>query len=233
MRSIALIFLATILTAQSVPEVEITAEPNHHLVLTNDQVRVFNVDIAAHTATLMHWHRHDYVYITLGDTEIVNEVEGKAPVNGKMQDGDAGFAHGNFAHLVRASSDHPFRNVTIEILQDAKLRNQPAPALESRGLEILKGGTKEILFVKDGIRVSEFEIQQGLGEAIISPGPYLLIALTDVELMQTEHNAPVSFGSTYIHLKPGEARWIPTPHRSTLIHRGPPVKFITLEFPKE
>ena len=40
--------------------VEITAEPHHRLAFTNDQVRVFNVDVPPGSATLMHWHRHDY-----------------------------------------------------------------------------------------------------------------------------------------------------------------------------
>jgi hypothetical protein len=34
-----------------------------------------------------------------------------------------------------------------------------------------------------------------------------------------------------IRLKPGEVQWVPSPHRRTLTHRGPPVKFVTLEFP--
>ena len=47
-RLLLVLLLTTFLTAQSAPEVDITAEPHHHLVLANDQVRVFNVDVPPH-----------------------------------------------------------------------------------------------------------------------------------------------------------------------------------------
>jgi len=102
----------------SAQEVEITAEPSHHLALENEYVRVFKVSVEPHTATLMHRHRHDYMFVTLGDASISNEVESKEPVQAKLSDGDTRFTAGNFAHIARDLSDTPFRNVTIELLQD-------------------------------------------------------------------------------------------------------------------
>lgn len=60
--------------------VEITAEPAHHLALANEQVRVFQVEVAPHASTLLHHHGHDYVFVTLGEAQISNEVAGKPPV---------------------------------------------------------------------------------------------------------------------------------------------------------
>jgi quercetin dioxygenase-like cupin family protein len=227
-RLILVLFLTTFLTAQSAPEVEITAEPHHHQTFVNDQVRVFNVELPPHAETLMHRHRHDYIYVTLGDSEVVNTVQSKDPVTVKLQDGQTGFLPGNFAHQARNLRDHPFRIVNIELLQDDKLRASSAKWDEDRGLDILHSGTKEILFVKDGVRVSEIELQPD-GMAPVSDAPYLLVALSDLELFQTEHDAPRS-ASDNILLKPGEVLWIPSPHRHTLAHRGPPAKFIILEF---
>src|ERR1700729_3809859 len=124
-RILLVLFLTTFLTAQSATEVEITAEPHHHLVLTNDQVRVFNVDVAPHTETLLHRHGHDYFYVMFGACEIVNAVQGKDPVNVKLRDAQVGFTPGAFAHVVR-DLDQPFHNVTIELLQDDKLRHSTA-----------------------------------------------------------------------------------------------------------
>jgi hypothetical protein len=232
-RCALLLFLAAILAAQSAPEVEITAEPHHHLAFANDQVRVFTVDVPAHSETLLHWHRHDYIFITLGDSEVVNAVQGKDPVTLKLQDGQAGFLPGPFVHIFRNLSPQPFRNVTIELLRDAKLRQSrvhwdSAHPEDDRGLEILHGGTKEILFVKDGVRVSEFEVQTR-GMAPVSLGPYLLVAVSDLELLQTEHNAPIK-AIAHILLKPGEVQWLPANHRSTLTNMGRTAKFVTLEF---
>jgi hypothetical protein len=73
----------------------------------------------------MHWHRHDYIYVTLGDSEISNAVKDKPPVTVKLQDGETRFSPATFAHIARNLADRPFKNVTIEILEDESLRNSP------------------------------------------------------------------------------------------------------------
>jgi len=225
----ALLLLTAVLTAQSTREVEITAEPHHHLALTNDQVRVFNVEIAPHSETLMHLHRHDYIYVTLGASEVVNSVKGKDPVTVKLQDGDTNFLPAGFAHMARNLSTQPFRDVIIELLQDDKLRQSPAHWDEDRGLEVLLGGTQEILFVKDGVRVSEFELQPG---ATVPKrhhtGPHLLVAVSDLDLRSdVEGQGPMPG-----HFKSGDAKWLPGSYSHTLTNTGQHLaKFVTLEFP--
>src|SRR5580704_7524773 len=59
-RALFLFLLVPFLLAQTATEVEITAEPSHHLALDNEYVRVFKVEVAPHSSTLMHRHRHDY-----------------------------------------------------------------------------------------------------------------------------------------------------------------------------
>jgi len=250
-RLIPLLLLTPLLAAQSAPEVEITAEPHHQLVLANDQVRVFHVDVPPHTDTLLHRHRHDYIYVMLGDTEIVNAVEGKDPVTVKLKDGETGFHAGGFVHTVR-NHDQPFRNLTIEILQDEKLRQSSAhpdtahvdPAHpdknpdknkdkeDDRGLEILHGGTKEILFVKDGIRVSEIELQPG-GTAPKPAAAYLLVAVSDLRLDAADkpRNAPHNAWDQ-MDIKSGDSSWIPPVALHALTNTTQrTVKFVTLEFP--
>jgi quercetin dioxygenase-like cupin family protein len=228
MRPILLVFLATLLTAQSAPEVEITAEPHHHLALTNDQVRVFTVDLPPHTDTLLHRHRHDYLYVTLGDSEVVNAVQGKPPVTIKLQDGQTGFLSGNYAHVARNLSNSSFRNVTIELLQDDKLRHSSIKWEDDRGLDILPGGTKEILFVKDAVRVSEFELQPGgMVPLHHHAGPHLVVPLTDAELRSDVAGNPPAT----ITMQRGESKWVPGGFSHTLTNTGhSPAKFVTLEF---
>ena len=227
----ALLLVAAILSAQS--EVEITAEPHHHQILANDQVRVFRVDVAPHTETLMHWHRHDYIYVMLGACQVVNAVQGKDPVTIKLQDAQVGFTPGPFAHIVR-NQDQPFRNLTIELLQDDQLHHSTYKWDEDRGLEILQGGTKEILWVKDNIRVSEFELQPGgIVPEQHRTGPYLLVAVTAMDL--TTH-APLKSAMPVpmsAHFKPGDAQWLPPGLTHTLTNTGhTPAKFVALEFPQ-
>jgi quercetin dioxygenase-like cupin family protein len=222
-----------LLTAQATPEVEITAEPDHHLTFENKSVRVFNVEVPPHAETLMHWHRHDYIYITLGASEVVSSVKDKPPVSVKLQDGETRFSPGPFAHIARNLTDRPFRNVTIEILQDATLRTSTSqwdPAKnEDRALDILEGGTRQILFVKDAIRVSEVELQPG---ATIPKhhhtGPHLLVAVSDLDLRSdVEGQGPMP-----AHFKSGDSKWLPGGYSHTLTNTGKqPAKFVTLEFP--
>jgi hypothetical protein len=219
-----------LLTAQAVaPEVEITNEPHHHFTFENKSVRVFNVEIPSHDETLMHWHRHDYFSITLGGAEILNAVKDKPPVTLKFPDGDVRFASATFAHVVRTTSPAPFRNVTIEILEDEALRNSTAKWDEDRGLDVLTNGTKQILFVKDGIRVSEVELQPGGAAPMHHTGPHLLIAVSDLAL----HSAVEGQAPGPVRLKSGEVRWTPGGFSHTLTNTGHnPAKFVTLEFPE-
>src|SRR5579864_2906843 len=225
----ALLLLTAVLTAQSALEVEITAEPHHHLAFANDQVRVFTVEIAPHSETLMHVHHHDYIYVNLGAAEVVNTVKGKDPVTVKLKDGDTNFLAAGFAHMARNLSAQPFRDVIIEFLQDDKLRESPARWDEDRGLDILQGGTKEILFVKDGVRVSELELQPG---ATIPkphhPGPRLLVAVSDLDLSNDVEGQGPMLG----HFKSGDAKWLPRGYSHPLTNTGQHLaKFVTLEFP--
>src|SRR5450755_4946164 len=120
------VLLIPVLLAQTATEVEITSEPSHHLALENESVRVFNVEVAPHTSTLVHRHHHDYVFVTLGNARVSNEVEGKPPVELTFGDGETRFVPGNFAHVAKNLADQPFRNVTIELLQDETLRLRPS-----------------------------------------------------------------------------------------------------------
>ena len=235
MTRLTLVLLAAaFLTAQSAPEVEITAEPHHHPVLTNHQVRVFQVELPPHGETLLHRHRHDYIYVTLGDSEVSNAVKGKDPVTVKLQDGQTGFLSRNYAHVARNLRDQPFRIVNIELLQDDKLRTSSAKWDEDRGLDILHGGTKEILFVKDTVRVSEIELQPN---AALPGGsnarPVLLIALTDLDFLTSDprtHDTHTP-APTPVHSKTGDVIWLPLGFRRPIVNAGPHnAKFIALEF---
>jgi mannose-6-phosphate isomerase-like protein (cupin superfamily) len=222
--------LVLALFAQTASEVEITGEGHHHLAFENEFVRVFRVEVAPKEATLMHRHRHDYLFVTLGDSDVSNEVEGKTPVELKLKDGETRFTPGNFAHVARNLAGTPFRNVTIELMEDEKARTSPPPKWdEERGLHVLNGGTQEILFAKDGARVSEIELQPG--GAIPShhhKGPHLVVAITDIDLRSDIEGR----GPTPAQLRSGEVKWVPGGYTHTVTNVGKqPAKFVTVEFP--
>jgi quercetin dioxygenase-like cupin family protein len=223
------LMLSIVLALAQTSEVEITSEPHHRLILENQDVRVFKVEVAPHEQTLMHRHHHDYVFVTLGATEIENDVAGKPPATLKLQDGDTRFLPGEFAHIAKNLANTPFRNVTIELLQDEKARKSPPPKWdEERGLHILEGGTQDILFVKDGVRVSDIQLQSGGSiPKHHHAGPHLVVSLTDYEL----RSDVVGKASKTLQQKAGDVSWVPGGFTHTLTNSGKqPARFITLEF---
>ncbi|MGO9126374.1 MAG: hypothetical protein ACLP6G_15995 [Terriglobales bacterium] len=232
MKSLAVLPIALLLTvAASVPaaEVEITAEPFHHLALQNQYVRVFQVEVAPHAATLMHRHRHDYIFVSLGATEVSNEVAGKPPVTLKLQDGEVRSADGGFAHIARNLAATPFRAVAVELLQDDKTRTSPPPPWDDdRSLQVLHSGTRQILFVKDGVRVSETELQvAGSEPRHRHTRPHLVIAISDL----TFRSDVVGKGASNIEMKSGDIKWIEGDITHTITNVGASeAKFVALEF---
>lgn len=213
------------------PAVALTAEPSHHLALENDRVRVFRFDLAPHASTLLHRHGHDYVFVTLGDAHFSNQVQGKAPVDVHLQDGKTAFTPGDFAHTAKNLADTPFRNLTIELLQDDKLRQAPSPwPPEAEGNRDLPGVRVRVLFIHDGARVSEVEVQPG---ATIPrhhhDGPHLVVAVSDLELRSDiEGKGPVSTTA-----KAGDVKWLPGDYTHKLTNTGKsPARMVTVEFQK-
>lgn len=227
-----LLVAAIAVSAQTPQEVELTSEPHHHLALENEYIRAFKVEVRPNEATLMHRHRHDYVFVTLGDSDVSNEVEGWQPIELKIQDGETRFAPGNFAHIARNLAKTPFRNVTIELLQDEKAKQSPPPPWnEERGLDVLNAGTKHILFVKDGVRVTEFELQPGgIVPSHHHAGPHLLVAISDLDVRSDVDGQGPMPGK----FKAGDIKWLPGGYTHTLTNVGKkPAKFVTLEFRAE
>jgi quercetin dioxygenase-like cupin family protein len=225
----ALLLAAIALAAQSTSEVDITAEPHHHLLLENHQVRVWLAEVAPHDATLMHRHTHDYVFVSLGETNVQNEVEGKPPVILKMQDGEARFSKGGFAHIASDLASTPFRAIAVELLQDEAAHKTPPPAWdEDRALHVFTGGTQHIMFVQDGVRVSEIELQPGATvPSHHHSGPHLLVAVSDLEVRSDVDGQGPMPG----HFKSGDVKWLPGGYTHTLTNTGKQeAKFITLEF---
>ena len=222
------LFASVLLAQTAAPEVEITGEPSHHLAIENEHVRVFQVEVAPHSATLMHRHRHDYFFVTLGDSHVENAVAGKAPVDLKLADGETRFTAGDFAHIARNLSDQPFRNVTIELMEDSKTRTAPAPWPMEGGDREFSGGRIKVLYVRDGARVAMNELQPGATvPSHHHDGPHLLVAISNLEVRSdVEGQGPMPG-----NFKSGDVKWLPGGYTHTLTNTGKSVaRFVTVEF---
>jgi quercetin dioxygenase-like cupin family protein len=224
------LLLVPLLTAfAAAPEVEITSEPSHHLALENEHVRVFQVEVAPNTSTLLHRHRHDYFFVSLGDSHVVNEVVDKQPVDLKLADGETRFAPGNFAHVARNLSDRPFRNVTIELVEDDKMRTAPSPWPMEGGDKGSRGVQIKVLFIRDGARVTAVELQPGATvPSHHHDGPHLLVAVSDLDIRSDVDGMGPMPGK----FKSGDVKWLPGGYTHTVTNLAKSAaRFVTVEFP--
>ena len=95
----------------------VPGEPHHHLKIENEYVRVYYVEAPPHESTLLHRHDHDYIYVSLGPSDVVNAILNKPEIHLQLKDGETHFTRGGFAHVARNLADTSFRNITIELLK--------------------------------------------------------------------------------------------------------------------
>ena len=202
--------------------VPLSEEPHHRLVLQNDFVHVYNVMVPPLDATLLHRHDLSYLYLTLGQTELVNAVQGQPEVRMTIQDGETHYTPGNFAHLVRTDSGLAFHNVTVELVHPQGttrnlckevLRGEPTqcpPPAEVASTKSTKKGAAEAaddempLFETDELRVEQRKVAEGKDYVEASPKVHaLLVALTDANLDANLGGEHVDF------LHGGEVLWLP------------------------
>ena len=228
-RTFLLLFWLAVVALAQRPTVMITAEPAHHLTIDNEYVRVYKVEAAPRQATQLHFHGHDYLFVTLGDSHVSNEVEGKQPMELTLSDGDTRFVRGNFSHVARNLSDQPFRNITIELMRDEKMRNAPSAWTDKEGdVKDSRGVHVKVVAVRDGARVSEIELQPGATiPSHHHDGPHLMVAVSDLHIRSDIEGAGPMPGK----FKSGDVKWLRGGYTHTLTNTGSAVaKLVTVEF---
>jgi quercetin dioxygenase-like cupin family protein len=228
-RALLSFLLIPFLAAPTTIEVQITSEPSHHLVLENESMRVFKVEVAPHASTLMHRHRHDYVFVTLGDVHASNQVEGKPSVDRKLSDGGTRLVAGNFAHVAKHLSNGMASAAAFHPASVQSSRCERAgPWPEENGEKTFLGGRITTLFVKEGVRVSEVNLEPG---AIVPShhhdGPHLLAVITDLDIRSDVEGMGPMPGK----FKSEDVKWLPGGYTHTLTNGGKsPARFVTVEF---
>ena len=113
---LGLIFCTVLASAQTSAPDEITREPHHHLLLQNDQVRVFEVALRP-TEHLFVRHQYNFLVVTLQDCEMVIWNEGESEIASfRFNQADMRFFYGGSARGMRNDHSGEYRNITIEFL---------------------------------------------------------------------------------------------------------------------
>ena len=108
--------------------VDIADEPRHHLVLANEFVRAFAVEIPPHVRTLCHRHPQDYLLYSASDSEIISAARDEEPKRLSYRDGECELLSAGLVHVVDNIGENPLRNVVVELWPRAgELRRGPNP----------------------------------------------------------------------------------------------------------
>jgi hypothetical protein len=108
--------------------VPIEDEPRHHLIIANEYVRAFAVEIPAHERTLCHSHPNDYFLYVASGGKIVSAAIEEEPKHLNYEDGECEWLSAGLTHIVDNLGETSFRNVVVELLPAAsKLRRGEEP----------------------------------------------------------------------------------------------------------
>ncbi len=181
------------------PTVEITAEPSHHLKIDNPYIRAFYIDVEPQQSTLMHHHGYDYMAVAFGHTDINSITPDGKVKHIVLEDGAVGYTPAGLTHLATNLAATPFRNATIELLQnqghpvcvkncenDPRAKDWPPLAAESK-----------VIGYGDSFRISEATIKPKQTVATEEAGPHLVVLLTDMHA----HSGPQGKGGTDVDMK--------------------------------
>jgi quercetin dioxygenase-like cupin family protein len=204
-------------------------EPHHHLKIENEYLRVYYVEVPPRENTQLHQHDHDYLFVTLGDSNVINAVRDKPEVHLVLKDGETHFTRGGFAHVARNLADTPFRNITIELLRPQEnVRNRCERLIDGPlndcpsvgGQQSIVGDipaslvprpsfeTDETIGILFTLEANSRHVEQRM------PNAALLVALQG-----SDFKAMVA-GQTAVQMTSGSLLWLPASKSSTFTSSG-------------
>ena len=197
-------------------------------------MRVFNVTVAPRSSTLVHRHNYDYLFVALGDADVVSTRPGEKPVPLRLRDGEVRFTPGNFAHAALNEGELPFHNTTIELLKPSTNVKTCTESCIARSAcadptsASCPWSEKRISSDQWTVSLVTMPPSSRL-EKHTHATPHLVVPVSDLDLTQQ-----AGTGSGAIRRAPGEIGWVPAGVTHTLVNNSPrTAQFVTLEFKAE
>jgi len=162
--------------------IAVTDEPHHHLVIDNEWVRAYAVDIGPGQSTLCHLHSLPYLMYVAGEADILNAPRDREAEEQHFSPDYCDLSPAGLEHVVENLGDSPFRNMIFEILPAGEKLRRPG-----LGVAHVAGVTLRELYSGTPICAQLVELRSGsqiqvTGAAIVS-SPYE----NAVEFISPEH----------------------------------------------
>ncbi len=213
--------------AQTSSCLDIADEPHHQLLYSNQDVRVFQLELPRLASTQPFCHSHSYFYVVPGEGRSSTTPEGQATFSHDWRGGETRFVFSPLKHVIRNESINTYREVVVESLH--QIQYHPLDGnYDTDELPGDLGSTKPswtISAVRGNLAASKTQLAPG---ADFTPqgASQVLIALTDLDLKRERDGMPAQ----NVELSAQEVKVL-TGDTIKLTNTGShPAKFITVEF---
>lgn len=215
------------------PPIEVAHDTHFHQLLANSSVRVYRVDLAAGAETALDRHEHDFLIVSLGQSQF--EIAGPGNIFPMtMNDSEVQVMKAHWPHRIVNKSKNPLH--LIEIESTAEISPEHAvcglAAQSCTGAKFAKDDTtnyvESTLFITPSIRLAKVEIQPAAGMPEHGhTSSHLMIALNDQQLT----NAVVAGTTSPIEAHAGDPTWIGGDIVHRVFNKGTqPARFLTIEW---
>src|ERR1700752_2706037 len=218
----AILLLPAPIVAQDPAVITMDQEPNHHLALHNDEVKVFAVQVSPGDSIVLHRHDQDTIAIAIGEQKVTVGIPGKADVHQVNADAQVRLQRSGYIHSTRVDGDTPYHTVAVELMRpQTNFHNLCVAILPSETLNCLPPPartaplyTTQPLLKSDQTQArlvsllprQSLDLSMNLEDAHASPDcPQLIVAL-DYTLIAGSGN-----GGEKI-LQPGDFMWLEGGH---------------------
>ena len=178
--------------------ITLKSEPHHHLVLHNDYVNVYSVQVAPHDSVLLHKHDVDAISIAMSDSEITVRGPGRPDSQQKVVNGQLRLQSAGYVHSTSVDGDAPYRNVTVELLAPqqsprnlcvAVILGQPMNCPESSPQHEAHGRSEQPQFQTNQTKVTLIRILPRQSATLDTQGlSQLVVILDDVGISDSDNN---------------------------------------------
>lgn len=187
--------------------VDMKSDPYFHVVLDNERVRVFTIDLPPLGSTQLDTHTHDYIILSLGKSSF-QLGDGAHLYPMQLDDGEMQVMKGGWPHRATNLASTSLRLVEVEISRNI---HPERPICGLAGRECVDGKfggdaagtfTHSTLFETDTVKLCRLLLNPGVTQPDEHHDrSHILLALDDLQLSDGDS------GTQQIILKPGEARW--------------------------
>ena len=191
-------FFPFVCGAQEQSVIPLKLEPHHHLVLHNDYVNVYSVQVAPHDSVLLHKHDLDAISISMSNSEITVRAPGKPDSQQKVVNGQLRFQSAGYVHSTSIDGETPYRNVTVELLAPQQsprnlcatvIAGQPMNCPESSAQADAHGLSEQSQFQTNQTKVTLIRILPLQSATLDSESlSQLIVVLNDVEIPDNKNN---------------------------------------------